>query len=167
MSKSFYEKYYQDQPRLTKGIINVIVVGGVAFAAWKIYEAIKKRSDTGDDRANVQNFKTDLAALAARGIYPSFTASQYSSWANEIEEAFEGCDPINASSFAILAILKKLKNDADFVSLMIAWGVRDYDDCGWGTVSGDLFTAVNSELNFLDRGSCNIVLRDRGITYRF
>jgi hypothetical protein len=157
------KSFYSDLPPVGK----VLVVGAGLFAAWKVYGLIVGHIDKKEDRQNVASYKTELERLAAMGIYPSYSAAQYTSWANEIEESFSGCDPINLSSFTLIAILKKLKNDADFASLVTAWGVRSYPDCLWGTVSGDLFTAVNSELNFLDRGSCNNVLAARGITYRF
>jgi hypothetical protein len=157
------KNFYNDLPPVGK----VIVVGAGAFAAWKLYQLIVASVGKKEERKNVNSYKDALKDLAAQGVMPSYPESQYMSWANGIEESFSGCDPLNASAFSIIAVLKKLKNDADFASLVTAWGVRSYPDCLWGTVSGDLFTAVNSELNFLDRGSCNNVLAARGITYRF
>ena len=63
----------------------------------------------------------------------------------------------------------QLKNDIDFLDLVVAWGVRTYDDCGWGTgdvKDVDLFKAIEDELTDAERRDLNKILAKKSITYK-
>lgn len=161
--KNWFFRFYDPLPPIGKAA--VMVFGGVVV--YTGYNLIKDHFDRAGSRKSVNEFGGELDELANKGVLPSYTNAQYAAWANEIQRSFTGCDPLNTSAFTMIAILKSMRNNADFAKLVTSYGIRTYDDCLFGRVSGDLYTAVDSELNFLDKGSLNKVLRDRGITYRF
>jgi hypothetical protein len=67
-------------------------------------------------------------------------------------------------------IISKFKNDLDFLKLSTAWGVRTYDQCGWGTgnvENATLSKAISDELNEGEISKINGALAKQGIKYRF
>ena len=64
---------------------------------------------------------------------------------------------------------ESIKNDLDFIDLVIAWGVRTYDKCGILTgdvVDADLFKAITNDLTDRERRDVNTILSKKGITYK-
>lgn len=176
-AKTFYEKYYRDQPSWAKGIINVIVVGGTAFIGWKIYQGMKKRQAVRNAGQYPQAAATELQMLAQKGIYPSFSASQYEAYSQQMAQAMAGC---GTDEDAILRIMGQLRNDADLIMLVKTFGVRAYEPC-YLTNPIDHATWVFNREAFpmsldawfsrdLSTGNIediNDVLKERGITYSF
>lgn len=175
--KSFYEKYYEDQPKVTKGIINVIVVGGVAFAAWQIWKAAKKRKEIEAAMAAAQLATNELKELAKRGIYPSYYTSQYELWANQLQEAMAGC---GTDEDLILEVMGNMRNDADVLKLIAVFGVRYYRPCAGSqpisyalylmdsqSFGGGIGEWFGYDLSAGDIADINEVLKDNGVGYRF
>jgi hypothetical protein len=175
--KSFYEKYYEDQPKVTKGIINVIVVGGVAFAAWQIWRAAKKRKliENANDFPNMA--AAELKELEKRGIKPSYYLSMYESFSQQIAQAMGGC---GTDESAILRVMKQMKNEADVLMLIHTFGVRPYEPCFYSDPTDHAIWVFNQEafpmaldgwfsrdLSTGDIADINDALRGNGIAYRF
>ena len=170
-------------PTWAKG---VIAVGGLAivyFTTRSILRGIKEKKSAKDQKETVTTQEKELRNLLNTGTRLSYPDGQYNSWADAIKNQFEGCDsgqnifskdvPLigywSGSGNKMKDIVNQLKNNADFLKLVNAWGVRTYDQCGWGTgdVSGNLYNAVSDEL---DRGeiiALNNILKKKGITYQF
>jgi hypothetical protein len=175
--KSFYQKYYEDQPKVTKGIINVIVVGGVAFAAWQLWKAAKRKKELQAALEASQLAKGEVAQLANQGIYPRYYESQYELWAQQLAEAMNGC---GTDEDMILEVMRKMRNDADVLKLIEVFGVRYYRPCAasqpisylmyladsqsFGGGLGDWFAY---DLSASDIADVNAVLAAAGISYRF
>ena len=109
---------------------------------------------------------------------PTFTDLQYTSWADAIQEQFAGCDfsvalpwELTASGKTVNNILKQLRTSGDFLRLVTAYGVREYDQCGvWptaGNFKGNLYQSVADELEASEVSTLNETLNSKGITYRF
>ena len=179
-------QYYKDLPAWAKG---VVVVGGIAivyFTGRSIVKSIKQKKAARNATQTVADAKADLASLTYRGIKPSYSQTQYQTWANSIQSAFEGCDsfqtitwgsdsPVgvvtiwSTSGYKVAQIFNQLKNDVDYLELTISWKVRTYDACGWGTgniTDVDLVSAIADELSDRERSNLNDILQLRGITYR-
>lgn len=173
-------------PTWAKG---VIAVGGLAiiyFTSRTIIKKINASKDAKDSKQAVQDAIGDKTNLIRKGIKASFPTTQYQTWANSIEQSFEGCDPFgnvswgadsplgvvsywSKSGYNVANIFNKLKNDVDYLDLVIAWGTRTYDDCGWGTgnvENVDLSKSIADELNDSERNNLNKILAKKGITYK-
>ena len=178
-------KYYKELPAWAKG---VVIVGGLAviyFTGRTIFKKLREAKDAKDSKESVKDAQNDLKNLQNKGLRASFTPTQYKTWANTIEQAFEGCDPFgnitwgadsplgvvsvwSRSGYKVATIFNQLKNDLDYLMLVTAWGVRTYDDCGWGTgdvKDVDLAKAIVDELNDRERNNLNKILAKKGIKY--
>lgn len=175
--KTFYEKYYQDQPRVTKGIINVIVVGGLAYLGWRLYRDAKRRQEIAAAMAAAQLAAAELARLAKEGVRPSFYDSQYELWANQVAEAMNGCGTDEAM---ILNVMSFMRNDADVLKLIEQFGVRYYRPCAasqpisyatWlldsQSFGGGIGEWFAYDLSTSDIQDINETLKDNGVSYRF
>lgn len=179
-------KFYKELPPWAKG---VVVVGGlfvVYLAGTAILRKIKGAKDAKEAKDNMRNSEAEKRRLQSSGIRATYPASQYTTWANAIENAFEGCDPSgqiswgadsplgavsfwSTSGYKVASILNQLKNDLDYLSLTTAWGVRTYDACGFftGNVTDvDFSKAVADELTAREIGNLNSILKAKGIKYK-
>jgi hypothetical protein len=178
---------YKELPPWARGVIAVGGLAVVYFTARAIINKIKENQSLKDAKKTQQEFQDDLSDLKKRGVNPTFPASQYQGWADQIEKQFSGCDfqqnvfdmsdPLffwagtySGSGKNLVSILKNFKNDADFASLVTAYKVRTYDQCGtWpfaGDFTGNLFAAISDELDQGEKDGINSMLAKQGITYR-
>jgi hypothetical protein len=170
-------------PTWAKG---VIAVGGVAivyFAGRGIWKQFRKSKDTEKQRESLRTQRQEINQLQNLGQRPSFPQSQYKSWADRIQNQYDGADfkqnlfdydiPVlgtwSGSGKVTAQIISQLKNNLDFLKLSEAYGVRTYDQAGWftGDFTGNLTQAINDELDSGEVNALNNMLKKQGITYRF
>lgn len=175
--KTFYQKYYADQPGWAKGIVNVLVVGGVAFTGYTIYRNAKKRREIEEANAAAQYADAELIRLAQRGIRPTYLGSEFELMAGSLVQAMNGC---GTDEDMILDVFSKLRNDADVLKLISIFGVRFYQPCSWTSpisyamylVDSQSFGGGIGEWLAYDLSSgyiedINEILRSRNISYSF
>lgn len=165
-SKAF--QIWEGLPTWAKG---AIAVGGVAivyFTARAIVKKIIGNKGTKQQRATIQDVKNELQQTQNQGVKPTLNDSQFKSMADSIQNAFEGCDPLETSQNTVNRAVKQLKNNADWLKLVEAYGVRTHDQCGWGTgdFTGNLYAAIEDELDSAEKSYVNKLLSERGITYK-
>lgn len=168
MSKYKAFQWWQSLPTAAKIVIGI----GVPVAGWVIYSRIRNSINKGKDLAGakqeVQSAGDDLAALAKNGITPSFPDTQYDTWVNELQSQYNGCDVLLQSGIQTGKIFKLLKNDADWLMLVKAWGdSRPVKGCLWGKdFTGSLSQAIIWETLPVTRDALNMQLKANGISYR-
>lgn len=169
-------------PTWAKG---VIAVGGLAivyFTTRSVLKGIKTKKSQKDQQQTVNQQSGELRNLLNLGVKLSYPEGQYKSWADSIQNQYEGCDsgqnifskdvPLigywSGSGKKTKDIFEQLKNNADFLKLVQAWGVRTYDQCGWGTgdVTGNLYNAISDELDRGEIMGLNNILKKKNITYQ-
>lgn len=178
--------YYKELPPWAKG---VVIVGGlfVAYlAGTAILRKLKQAKNAREAKESVRSAEAEKRRLQSSGMRASFNPSQYMTWANSIETAFEGCDPMGTltwgadsplgavsfwsnSGFKVATILNQLKNDLDYLNLTTAWGTRTYDACGFFTgdvTDVDFAKAVADELTAREITNLNQILKSKSITYK-
>ena len=174
--------FYKELPPWAKG---VIVVGGAAvvyFTATRIFRNIKNARNKRDAKKTQSEVKSELAQLQQQGIKKSYPDSQYNAWADKIEKQFDGIDwkqnwfdkdvPIigqwSGSGKSVAEIFKQLKNNTDLLALVAAYGVRTYDQAGvfTGDFTGNLYQAIQDELDKGEIDALNALLKKKGITYQ-
>lgn len=183
-------KFWNDLPNWSKGVIAVGGLAALYFAVTQTLKRIKKAEELKKSNAVVNQVQEDVVVLQNQGIKETYMPSQYSQWADAIAKQFSGCDweqplfprgyepwiPIGfsgwSSSGAKLAnICMRLKNDLDFAQLVKAYGIRTYDQCGFwpfsGEFTGSLPSAVADELSESEIVAINNYLKSQKISYRF
>jgi len=117
----------------------------------------QKGGSSADDKA-----KDDLKKEQQKGVKPSYSTTQYSSWADQIYSA--GLAAFGTDEAAIYRIFSLQKNNADILSLYAAFGKRRLE---FTTIKGDLGAFLQSELNSSEISRVNGILKSKGITYKF
>lgn len=164
-------------------LISIIVILVILYLLYKVIAGVIRKSKArGNYNAAVNQAQDALNQLSTKGVKPSFAQSQYSTWADSIEQAFTGCG--RGWSTVLKPTFDKIKNDADVFALIQAYGVRTIDECAWGTFEGDLGATIGykfSGLAFCDcipLVSCNCdncgcidtinkILKSKSIVFQF
>ncbi len=125
---SFNETWKQI-PGWQKGII--IIGGGAvtAFTVWQIIGAVQaanERRNSGKTIKQVEQELTDVLKVQK----PNYPDSVYMSWANQIQKYVNGCDAY-VHDPSIFLIIKNVRNTADWLKLVKAFGVRKIEGCGF------------------------------------
>jgi len=178
---------YTGLPTWARG---VVVISGIGIAFYIGYTLIKRLKKEGDEKKAMETVveqKNEIKDLETTGLRPTFSDSQYKAWADALQSQFDGCDfnisdwysPFLAiwnynnysnSGKKLVMIISKFKNDLDFLKLSTAWGIRTYDQCGWGmgnVENATLSKAVSDELNNGEISKINDALSKLNIKYRF
>lgn len=97
-----------------------------------------------------------------------YNAETFKSWADQMQEAFDGCDTFSKDYSITSKIFSLLRNNSDFEQLFSAYGTRTHDKCGvfTGDFKGNLTQAIAEELDSSERAKLNSVLTNKKIKYR-
>lgn len=132
------------------------LIGGSALIAIYFLFFRRKKSEVEEQQA--------LTAEAGSTTYPD---SQFYAWANRLEQSMFD---IGTDENAIFEVFGSLRNNADFVKLKQAFGIRNYTG-GYvpGFLSDDLSLDgwIAQELDSSEISALNSILQRKGITYRF
>jgi hypothetical protein len=169
--------FYSELPPWGKG---AIAVGGVVIVGFVIYNIYTKaRRDAALKKANVisDKAKEELIALQKKGIIPSFSPTQYESYSMTLAEAMNGCGTTEETVFAVF---NGMKNKADILSLIDAFGVRSYTPCAasqpisytrWlfdnDAFGGTLPTWLEYDLSASEKEKINKILSSKKIDFQF
>lgn len=171
--QKFASKTWSDLPQGVRTAFVVVGSGVALFSAWKLYKFLEKRAQEARGRQVVKETKDTLKDLEKSGIKPSYSDSQYLSWAQNIQVQMDGC---GTGSDKLYGIFSNMKNDADINKLIVAYGTRTVDKCGLGTgdYSGDLtstlaykFSGVEGAMNPYVLTNINAYFTKRGMKFRF
>jgi hypothetical protein len=196
MKHGIYD-WYKELPSWGKGVVIVGGLGVVVYVGLKISKSITAKAAAAKANIEVTGFVSDLNNLQSQGINPSYQESQYKQWADSIQTQFTGCDPsldcnssLNFSCLSncsgsdwvkddscysdsgkiVYGILKQLNNDADFLALQTAWGIRSYTKhtwCGGDVPNVTLSAASADQLSTDEIGGLNLLLKSKSIKYTF
>ena len=178
MSKrTFYEKYYKDLPPKTKGYISLAVVAGIGLVGYSIYRGIKRAKELREANKPAEEAQQDLSDLAAQGVYPTLTGSELQVLCDALVQAMDGC---GTDENLVYNVFRHLRNDADVLKLIVAFGVRYYQPCMWTSpisyaiwqvnekaYGGNLATWLNYDLSSGEINTINRILKDTGINFQF
>ncbi len=136
----------------TKGvvvIITIILVIYIISTAKSYMKAFFSRADAAGEKA----------ALAAQGMKATYSKSQYNTFADQLEAAMRGW---GTDEETIWMVLRKIKNDIDFINLDQAYGLRESDGRMW-----DLATWMRGDLSTNEIKKANSILSNNGVTKQF
>jgi len=154
-------------PKEKRPIKTVIAIGigaGVAYGMYKIIqkelaEAIKKKK-------NKKMFDEEIDPK----IKASYKPTQFVTWADKLEDSFNSNFLDQTDEASIYSIMRKLKNNTDWLELNKAYGLRSYyDPFSLTYITGkeiNLVKALQIELDTKEKNQVNYILKSKGITYR-
>lgn len=161
MNKQVATKTFNDLPQWAKGVIAVGVIAGAGYIIYKYF--LKPKSGTEIGQSEVES-----EILTAQEIKKlSYPNSAYYSMADAIETA---CNDIGTNEQLLYTTFRRLKNDADFLMLKKAFGIRNYNGdifpyiitrAKWG-----LEATLQNELSSTELGYINAILKKAKIKYR-
>lgn len=98
----------------------------------------------------------------------SYPKTQYKSWADSLEKAwYPTVFGFGTSEETVYSIIKKLKNNSDWLELQKAYGVRPYFQGGFKYDDYNLVESINIEdENGEMRKKINSILKSKNISYR-
>lgn len=171
LQKTAIIDYYKDLPTWAKG---VVVVGGL-FIVYAVGKKVLGMVFPGADKMRNQQLAKDIAQEIARWRKtqtPSFTDSQYRTYANSIYEGVRYC--VGDDYGGVEDILKTMRNNLDVALLIQNYGFRQRACFGIDTGSADdLLTTIKAELGNEWGGLSNQKVdainnnwASKGITYR-
>jgi len=175
--------YYKDLPSWAKGVVVIGVLGGGFLIVKSFIDRLKREAERKKAEQDIVRAKDELQQLQEQGEATTFNKSTYDAFAQSLVDQFDGCDffvrgpfgidnyeELSTSAKKLYDIVKQLNNDRDFLELVDSFGLRTYDDCGWGTgevSNATLFKAVSNELDTDEIQYINRLLSNRGISYKF
>lgn len=142
-------KVWKDLPVWAKGtiaIVGILAVGGIGFA---VYKGIKKAIEKAKEGKEGKEAKDELQEAASQGIQPTISEAEAQAKVSQLVSAANECDIFGQGAVQIIAVIKSLKNKADYYLLSSAFGTKTWDECGIGTgdVTGSVATLLVEELD--------------------
>ena len=170
-------KRYNELPSWSKGIIGIVSVAAIAFVGYTVYSNIKKAKDIKNANIGGKEAEKELKELAKKGIKPSYSPSQYTSWVQRLVEAISDCGTDEKS---VYSVFENMKNKADILSLVASFGVQFYRPCGATqpisyakylvnnkSFGGSLSTFLQYDLSVSEIAKINKILEGKKIDYKF
>lgn len=146
--------------------VAVIVVGGVAL--YLILDHVFGHHATPEQKRFVDAAKNKLKDLAYDGVLPTMSDADYRAMANAIVSAVNECGTDEAT---IYNQFNRLQNEADFWSLVVAFGTSHYKGCFEGSYFSDvtrtLPEAITSDLDSYQVSKVNKILQSKQIPFSF
>lgn len=164
MAKVNIASKWSELPPWAKGVTAIVGAGVLIALGLTAKNFIQEYLKNAEDKKTVGAAKSELKTLAAAGIKPTYKDTQYKIWADAADQCYQGIGTCTGDT-----IFKNLKNDADLLKLIEAFGVRNISS-GIFLVpdsSGDLAKIMRSELSANDLNAINDQLAKQGITYKF
>jgi hypothetical protein len=169
--------FYSELPPWGKGAIAVGGVVIVGFIIYTTYSRVRRRSALKEANVISDKAKEELVALQSKGIRPSYTPSQYESYSIRLAEAMNDC---GTSEDSVFDVFNAMKNKADVLSLINAFGVRSYRPCAASqpisytrylfnsdAFGGTLPTWLEYDLSASDKEKINKILSSKKIDFQF
>ena len=159
------KKYYDQLPPWAKGTVAVGALLFTGLALWKAYGLVTNFWEQQKGSNALKDTTNELEKLQEKQIVPSYPDIQYELWANAIQECFNGWGTCSGDT-----IFVNLRNDADMIKLIKAFGVRTISSGAWnpaGDTTGDLSKVIRDELSISQIEATNKILVKNGITFKF
>ena len=179
MNKGTFSEIWDGLPPWAKGVTIIGTLGIVAFAGYKTYSYFSTKSALQNQQNTIDNANSDLSKLQTEGMQASYIGDQYSTWANELQEAMNSCGQ-DGWEQTVFGVFNQMKNLVDVLALISAFGVQTLNPCwyrhpvneieSWFTstsFSGNLNWWLQQCLSTQDFATINAQLASQGINYTF
>jgi hypothetical protein len=141
-----------------------LVVMGLTVGGFVAYRLIKRGGALGRQIKEGREFEKEKDPSKKL----SYPPTQYKSWGDTLEEAwYEYPFGLGTVEETVYNIMRKLKNNNDWLELQKAYGVRQYYSGGFAAGNKTLVEAIAVEDDGGEmRKKINEIFKSKGITYR-
>ncbi len=163
MKQTAIGKAFTELPPWAKGVVGIATLGIAVVIVRAGYIAIKTAQEKSKQNRTAAAADQGLNELRSQQIFPSYPDTQYKILADKLEQCFQGYG--TCSDFSAW---EAMKNDADVLKLIQAFGVRTISSGKWNPTPdtiGNLSTILADEGSSFD--VINGMLAKKGIKYRF
>lgn len=148
-------------------LIEILKIGILAYLVFLIFKTAKSLTNVAGDILEDESTEISDDEISNTGEKLSYPISQYSVFADGLEEAFTN-NGFGTNEEKIFNIFKKMKNKADVMKLIQAFGKRNLFTLSGGVVIGhNLPWYISSELNEDEISELNSILKSNNINYSF
>lgn len=161
------KELFKSLPPWGRAVIAIIVIVVLILLFIWLRNFLSLRKSEKNSREEVTANENRLQQLNNQGVLPTINRADFESMANAIQQAADGCDPWGQGAQVIMQRIYSLQNEADYRSLVDAFGIRTWDACGYwtGDVTGSLTTLMISELNSSQLAEARRHLGQFGVTF--
>lgn len=148
----------------TNKIIRGVAIAGGIFVVYKVLDHFVFSKEENITKKDVGK---DIDLLKKQGITLSYTLSQYEIWASQLLQAIN-TNIFSTNTEVVIRILGYMKNDADILQLIKAFGNRELEGgLFMNKGKGTLPELVGFALDEDEIKVVNLGFQRRGLTYRF
>jgi len=161
VNTKFAQQSFQGLPPWAKGVISIGVLAGVGYLIYRITKKLGEEPlrDATEDKQIKDELETEIKKTPL-----TYGTSQYATFANNIQEA--GYD-VGTDEDAIYAVFRKIKNNADYLALLKAWGKPTRTVYEWGIGRKKTLTQfIHSEMDSSEIKKINTILMNNKVKYR-
>lgn len=168
-----YDKYYERQPPAVK----IIVAAGVGLLGYSIYRSVKQKQEEREALKGTEEAANELNTLAANGVVPSYSDSQFYVFVGALTSAMNGC---GTDEEGVYTVFRNMNNEADIRKLITTFAIQYYEPCAFESpisyaiwqlndkaYGGDLAAWLHFDLDEDEINEVNNILQSRGIAYKF
>ena len=119
-------EFWLGLPSWAKGLT---VVGGLSLVGWaviRVYSDVKAKKNNQQANQDAASAVTDIAILHQNGVDPTYVQNDFIGFAQTINQAISGC---GNDTNTVMGVFGKMKNTADLLNLISAYGVKELDPC--------------------------------------
>jgi len=139
--------------------INLVLIAAiVAGGGWLAYKFFGPSDTEKTENANKKDLNT---TLKKKGVTQSYMDANYYAWADQL---FNSMKYLGTDEGLIKSIIGKMRNDADVLKLLQAFGTRNYF---YGFYPYNLPQWFAEELSEADITAINSILNKAGISFKF
>ena len=131
--QKFYKSGYIGLPLWAKGVIAVVVVGGISFLGYKLYRKLEDGTIIDTENKVLKEVDKEIKDKVKKGgeqAVLSKPMSVYASTANSIATKLEGCDTTQNEVDVVKLVIDVVKKPIDWLQLQKSFGKRKIDNCG-------------------------------------
>lgn len=166
MEKTGVSKLYDDLPIIVKGIYAVSALAIFGIIGYSLYKKYHKTQSEKDAEESVKESMQDIKTISQHEKQ-SYIYSQYKAFADALFEAMSG---VGTDDDAINSVFNKMKNTIDVLTLIKAFGIRDYTDDKvfvFNIKPMNLNQWISAELSNNEKTTLNNILKSKKIKYQF
>jgi hypothetical protein len=158
------KEIFNNLPQWSKGVIAVVVVGGIGLIGYRIYKGLSEAVNISESEKALLDVNNDIKKSTEK---PSYNGSQYRAFADSLFEAMSG---MGTDEEEIFNVFRQMKNTLDVLLLTKAFDIRDYTDDKFiifNIKAMNLNQWLSAELSTSNKKELNKILSSKGIKYTF
>lgn len=161
------ESTFTGLPGWAQGVLAVGALGLIVIIGFTIYKKIQKRIGLAGAFKEKREVTDKLKELEKENIKPTLSDAEFAAMANQLVAAFDG---YGSKVSEVYKNFDKLKNDADVLKLIDAYGIREISSGRFNpepNYKGTLAGAIAEEMAGQEIAYANSVLKKKGIKITF